>query len=416
MNERQTPRISEGLDYYKLTMGQSAHENEPDAIVTFTMKNRAEAYPLSQYIEPAELEGRLKAIQQQGFTPEEIAYFAGLESQLGDARFDEPYLDYLSSLTLSDVSVERDPRTGDLQVSSTGPWANVSLWETIVMSQINELYYENLMAQQGLDKDEVWAEGDARLTEKIERLKQSDIKFADFGTRRRFSAAWQEHAIGRLANELPDNFVGTSNPWFAHKFNLAPIGTYAHEMPMIYAALADQQGKDPLDGHQTMMRDWQERYKSDLTVALTDTFTSDFFFSDFTPEQAESWRGLRHDSGDPIDFGEQAIEFYENLGINPKDKTIVFSDGLDIDTIFELQEHFRGRITVLFGWGTSLMNDMGIRANNFVMKATAVNGIPTVKLSDVEGKHTGPAEQVERYIQLVAARKHVKEALAFASA
>lgn len=404
-------RISDGLDFYKLPMGQEILADNPDAEVTFTLKNRAGDYPLSQYIEDYEIEARLKAIQETGFTSEEIAYFAGLENQLGHARFDAPYLDFLANLRLPDVSVTTNPETGDLDVTSTGQWAAVSLWETVVMSEMNELYYKNLMKQEGLALKDVWAEGDKRLGEKIERIKGSNIKFADFGTRRRFSAAWQEHSIGRLVDELPNNFIGTSNPWFAYKFGITPIGTYAHEMPMVYAALADQRGENPLDGHTQMMNDWFNRYDTDLSIALTDTFTSEFFFSDFTPEQAKEWRGLRHDSGDPVAFGERAIEFYEEHGIDPTEKTIIFSDGLDLDMIFMLQEKFEGRVNVIFGWGTTLMNDLGLRANNFVMKATDVNGVDTVKLSDVSGKHTGPAEQVERYKNLAEARLEVDRAL-----
>lgn len=208
----------------------------------------------------------------------------------------------------------------------------------------------------------------------------------------------------RLAKELPENFVGTSNPWLAYKHDLPAVGTYAHEMPMVYSALADSNDQNPLDGHGLMMRDWFKRYGKDLSIALTDTFTSEFFFNDFTQEQAEQWRGLRHDSGDPIVFGEQAIETYCSRGIDPTTKTIVFSDGLDIETILDLNTHFEGRVQLLFGWGTSLMNDLGLRPNNFVMKATAVEHTPTVKLSDAAGKHTGPIEQTTRYANLVTAR------------
>lgn len=400
-------KLSDGLDFYKLTMGQVALERFPEASVTFTLKNRGGEFPLSQYVDPITLEARLTAIRDQGFTPEEIAYFAGLQAQDGSARFDAAYLDFLTDLTLIDVSIQTNPQSGELALESTGSWPNVSLWETIVMSEVNELYYETLMKEQGIDKAKAWAEGDRRLTQKIERLRQSDITFADFGTRRRFSAEWQDHVIGRLAAELPDNFTGTSNPWFAYKHSLTPIGTYAHEMPMVYSALADTRDENPLDGHNAMMQNWYERYGEDLSIALTDTFTSEFFFSDFTAEQAEAWRGLRHDSGDPVEFGEQAIAFYEANGVDPRSKTIIFSDSLDIDTIFSLNEHFKGRVKVTFGWGTTLTNDLGFRANNFVMKATAVNGTPTVKLSDVAGKHTGPEAQVDRYNSLVEARREV---------
>jgi len=405
-------RLLDGLDYYKLTMGQVALERFPEAEVTFTMKNRAGDYPLAQYVDQDELQARFETIREQGFTPEEIAYLAGLQTQQGGTRFDAPYLDYLANLRLTDVNVRFDEETEDLAINAKGPWANVSLWETVVMSEVNEQYYKHLMEARGISVEDVWKEGDRRLDQKIEVLAtRPDIKFADFGTRRRFSADWQSHVVERLAKELQGNLVGTSNPWFAYKFDLKPIGTYAHEMPMVYGALADERGINPLDGHNAMMNEWFDRYDEDLSVALTDTFTSDFFFSDFTAEQAEKWRGLRHDSGDPILFGEQAIRFYEENGIDAREKTIVFSDGLDIDTILKLADHFNGRAKVLFGWGTSLMNDLGPRPNNFVMKATNVNGIDTVKLSDNEGKHTGPAEQVARYNALKDARLMVEAAL-----
>jgi len=403
ITERQeTPErhLSDGLDFYKLTMGQVALERFPDAEVVFTMKNRAGDYPLSEYVDIDQLDARFAEIQVNGFTTEEIAYFAGLKAQNGEARFDQAYLDFLADIHLVDVTVSIDETTDDLMISAKGPWANVSIWETVVMSEVNEQYYQHLLEDKGVTMQEAWDKGDQRMDEKIALLKERpDIKFSDFGTRRRFSAEWHEHAIAKLAKELPNNFVGTSNPWFAYKYGLAPIGTYAHEMPMVYAAMADKNGLNPLEGHTQMMQDWYERYDKDLSIALTDTFTSEFFFTDFTKEQAEKWRGLRHDSGDPIEFGERAIEFYKENGIDPTTKTIIFSDGLDIDTIIELADHFKAKINVMYGWGTTLMNDMGFRANNFVMKATNANGIDTVKLSDNEGKHTGPTAQVDRYIE-----------------
>jgi nicotinate phosphoribosyltransferase len=175
-------------------------------------------------------------------------------------------------------------------------------------------------------------------------------------------------------------------------------------MPMVYAGLEDADGGNPLDGHTTMLQDWQNHYRGDLSIALTDTFGSEFFFTDFTPEQAQQWRGVRHDSGDPIAFGERVIDFYQELNIDPASKTIVFSDGLDINTIEQLADHFKDRIQLLFGWGTSLTNDLGLPSNNIVMKATQVNGVDTVKLSDDNGKHTGPEQLVSRYQSEVARR------------
>ena len=277
----------------------------------------------------------------------------------------------------------------------------MTFWETVVMSELNELYFQQKLASEGTDLAALYAEGDRRLDAKIKRLQsRPDIKFSDFGTRRRFSYEWQKHVIERLAHELPDNFVGTSNIYLAHELGIKPIGTFAHELPMVYCALDDADGRDPLDGHNRVLRDWQQLYKGDLSTALTDTFTSEFFFADMTPEQAAEWKALRHDSGDPFEFGDRVIAFYESLGIATQEKTIVFSDGLNIDQIIALADYFKGKINVLFGWGTSLTNDLGVKANNIVMKAVAVNGVSTVKLSDNEGKHTGDPEKIALYTRI----------------
>lgn len=419
-----TNPLSSKIDYYKITMGQVIYERHPNAEVTFTLKNRATEQPLSEYVSPDALQQRLDRIREQGFTREEIAYYAGLTAQNGDSQFTPDYLDYLEQLQLPEVNISIDQSSGDLAIDSKGKWIDVTFWETVIMSETNEIYYQGLMESHDLKLDDLYEEGNKRLDAKIEKLSaHPGIKFADFGTRRRFSADWHEHVIQRLTTELPNQFVGTSNPWFAYKYDLKPIGTFAHEMPMVYSGIADALGQNPLDGHGQMLRDWQDTYGNDLSIALTDTYGSEFFFHDFTPEQACDWNGLRHDSGDPIEFGKRAIEFYERAGVDPTTKTIVFSDGLDVDTIIELYEHFKGSVNILFGWGTSLMNDLGLPANNMVMKATEVR-IPSddgetyvsdpefdgsltsyimrklVKLSDNEGKHTGPQEDVDRYSAL----------------
>ena len=391
--------LSKGLDYYKPTMSQVEFEQHPDAEVTFTLKNRSDRL-LSEYVTPEELRERLEQVQR-GLQPEEIAYLAGLTAQDGHARFSEDYLDFIADHELPDLAIGHDERS-DIAVQTTGEWPLVTFWETVVMSELNELYFKNKLAKDGLSLGDLEREGDRRLSEKIARLRaRPDIKFSDFGTRRRFSYDWHKHVVERLAEECPENFVGTSNVYLAHTLGLNPIGTFAHELPMGYAALADARGEDPLVGHNRMLQDWQNRYEGDLSTALTDTFTTDFFFADFSPEQADQWAALRHDSGDPIEFGERVINFYRNNGINPAEKTIVFSDGLDIDMIIRLKDHFGNRIQTMFGWGTTLTNDLSVKPNNFVMKATAINGTPTVKLSDAEGKHTGPTDKINLYRQSV---------------
>lgn len=391
-------KLSQGLDYYKATMSQVEYARIPEAEVTFALKNRSESL-LSEFCSPDELRERL-TLYQDGWQPDELAYLASLQNQVrGDAQFDTDFLNYLASHRLPDVSIGLDDR-GDLSVSTRGPAPLVTFWETVVMSEINELYFENKLSQEGLELGDLYAEGDRRLDDKILRLKERpDIKFSDFGTRRRFSFAWQRHVIERLAAELPDNFVGTSNIYLAQHLGLKPIGTFAHELPMIYAALRDQDGQSPLDGHNEVLRDWENIYGGDLSTALTDTFGSEFFFTDMTPEQARSWKALRHDSGDPYEFGDRVIQFYTQHGIDPREKTLVFSDGLDIDEIIKLADHFDGKIQLMFGWGTTLTNDLGVKPNNFVVKSVEANGNPTVKLSDVSGKHTGPESHINRYIE-----------------
>lgn len=395
MNTEKSPYLSKGLDYYKATMSQVEFEKHPEAQVTFTLKNRGENL-LTEFVNPSELQAHLDSFIE-GWRPDEVAFLAGLQNQDGKAQFSEEYLNYLMDNPLPRVEISVDD-AGDIVAHVTGNWPLVTFWETVVMSEINELYFTNKLIAEGCDPIELYTEGDRRLSEKIELLKsRPDIKIADFGTRRRFSYNWQKHVVERLATELPDNFVGTSNIYLAHTLGLRPIGTYAHELPMVYAGLADEEGRDPLDGHNEMLQDWEEVYRGDLSIALTDTFTSDFFFVDFTKTQAENWKGLRHDSGSPIEFGERVIAHYEQLGINPLEKTIVFSDGLDIQTIIELADRFQGRIQLVFGWGTTLTNDLGLKPNNIVMKATHVNGVSTVKLSDDIGKHTGDDETIDRY-------------------
>ncbi|MCA9348742.1 nicotinate phosphoribosyltransferase [Candidatus Saccharibacteria bacterium] len=392
-------RISQGLDYYKPTMSQLAYIKHPDAEVTFELKNRG-ANRLLDYVPITDLAARL-AIYQSGFTQAEVDFLATHERRDGQPLFRPGFLEYLLANDLPPVDIHTAGDRDDLQITATGSWPMVTFWETVVMSELNELYFENYVKANGLDIDQLYAEGDRRLSEKIEILKhRPDIKIAEFGTRRRFSYAWQKHVLERLVRECPDNLIGTSNLALAEEFNLMPIGTFAHELPMVYAAYEDMAGDNPLDGQAKVLKDWRELYDNNLSTALTDTFGSDLFFAEFDRDLALVWQGLRHDSGDPFKFGEQAIALYQGYGIDPREKTIVFSDGLDIDMIVRLADHFKDRIKVVFGWGTDLTNDLGLPANNIVMKAVRLFWAGTVKLSDALGKHTGFAADVARYQRL----------------
>ncbi len=395
--------ISAGLDYYKPTMSQLAYEREPDAEVTFTFHNRG-TERLLDYINPSSLQQRFDNLRTCGWTRQELNYLSSIQTSDRRAVFTDAYLAYLQSHNLPAIRVLHDTDSDDIAIETTGPWALSTFWETIVMSEVSEAYFEAYLEAHGLNPFDVYDEGDRRLSGKIAMLQaHPDIKFADFGTRRRFSLRWQKHVMERLLDECPANIVGTSNVALAASLGVKPIGTFAHEMPMVYAGLADARGGDVRSSHNKFLTAWFDRYGADYSIALTDTFGTEFFFSDFTPDQAAGWRGVRQDSGGPFVFGEQLIRFYAANSIDPATKTVIFSDGLDIDTIVALQHQFHGRINVLFGWGTTLTNDLGLRPLNVVMKATHVKlagsgrEADTVKLSDSPGKHMGPPELVHDY-------------------
>jgi nicotinate phosphoribosyltransferase len=378
-------------------MSQLAYEQEADAEVTFTFKNRGDQR-LSDYVDPELLQQSFDALQARGFGEDELSYLSELRKSDASPVFSAGFLAYLREHDLPKVHVHFDEEKDDIAIESTGKWPLVTFWETVVMSTVNEHYFEGYLRANNIDPFKVYDEGDARLSDKIAVLNEHpDIHFSDFGTRRHFSIRWQKYVLDRLTAECPENFVGTSNVALSKSLGTKPVGTFAHEMPMVYAGLADSRNQDIELSHEIFLEDWYQKYGPDLSIALTDTFGSDFFFKSFTPNQARTWRGVRHDSGDPFIFGEKLLTLYQENDIDPQKKTVIFSDGLDIDTIVRLHERFNGRINVLFGWGTTLTNDLDIPALNIVMKATEVNNTPTVKLSDNIGKHTGPEAYVERY-------------------
>jgi nicotinate phosphoribosyltransferase len=386
--------VSNGLDFYKATMSQFVYEKECDAEVTFTFKNRGEQ-TLKDYIDPGQLQARFDDIAKRGFSKTELDELAKINNSNGDRLFSQEYIDYIAGSELPLIKIEVND---DIEISTTGPWPLVTFWETVAMSEVNEAYFEGYIRAQGIDLMELYDEGDRRLSEKIAYLQENPgVKIAEFGTRRRFSLRWQKHVIERLKNECPENLVGTSNIALASTEGLKPIGTFAHELPMVYAGLAEARGKSIRGSHGQMLDDWYEMYGDDLSIALTDTFGADFFFEDFGHERAEVWRGGRHDSGDPIEYGNKTIKFYEDNSIDPTEKTVVFSDGLNMSKVERIHKCFDGWLGHMFGIGTDFTNDLGIKPLNVVMKATEVNGVGTVKLSDTPGKHTGSPEQIRRY-------------------
>lgn len=380
-------------DFYKFTMGQIAHHLFPDVHVVYGFKNRTARVKLADFISEKTLRFELDSARKLKFKESEIKYLRSIKRSGGNQMFYEEYLQFLSSVSLPDYSLR--VVGGQFELEFNGPWQTTIYWETLALSIINELYYRALVSMRG---GGVFGEGNARLNEKIsELLNHPCVKFIEFGTRRRFSGLWQDYVVKTLAKKLPQNMLGTSNVLCAMKYNLKPVGTMAHEMFMVYAALASEDDDTLRASHNRVLVDWEKDYEPDLLIALTDTFGTDFFFRDMTHKQAERWNGLRQDSGDPIEFGEKAIAFYEKFGINPSTKTLVFSDGLNLNKVIEITNHFQERVNVLFGWGTNLTNDLGLAPLSLVVKVTKANGNGTVKLSDNLAKAMGSPKDVEQY-------------------
>lgn len=372
------------LDYYKLTMSQFAHKYYPDVIVKYSFINRSKV-KLLEFIHLPDLIEELDNVRNLKFTMDELNY---LNNQ---NIFSKKYLNFLANLNLPPVYVFEEQ--GQLVVETEGKWSEAMFYETFILSIVNELYYrENKpLGYLGNFQD--------NLVPKIDKIIKNPFKFVEFGTRRRFSKEIQSTLVGILVNSLHDSkvLIGTSNVFLAKVYNLKPIGTMAHELSMVCAGLMDY-NLDVLKGsHDKMLQQWSYMYGEGLLIALTDTFGTDFFFKDFTKEKAKIWRGLRQDSGDPIEFGKKAITFYKNHGINPKEKLIIFSDGLDINKIYQIEKVFKGKIKTAYGWGTNLTNDVGAEPISIVVKAIEANGRPLVKLSDNIAKSLGKPKTIEKY-------------------
>ncbi|MEA3272951.1 MAG: nicotinate phosphoribosyltransferase [Patescibacteria group bacterium] len=384
-------------DFYKFTMGQVVHRLYPDVDVAYGFKNRTATVKLADFISEKELRFELDWAKTLRFTASELEYLRSIKRTDGKAMFDEDYLRFLSDVSLPNYDLR--VVDGRFELEFRSPWQTAIYWETLALSIINELYYRAMTGNMSIDeRADFITEGTIRLNRKIiELLESPHVKFIEFGTRRRFSGSWQNNVVIELAKHLPENLSGTSNVLIAMKHGLKPIGTMAHEMFMVCSALASADDEELRKSHNKVLVEWEANYAHDLLVALTDTFGTDFFFSDMTRKQAKMWSGLRQDSGNPIEFGEKAIAFYQRHGINPLTKILVFSDGLNVERIIEIANHFHGRINVLFGWGTNLTNDLGFMSLSLVVKATMTNGNGTVKLSDNLAKAMGAPEDIEQY-------------------
>ena len=386
------------IDFYKLTMAQVAFSRFPDAPVTFAFMNRTSTVSLPDIIAEDDLRAELERIGSLTFVPEELDFLRASE-HLPAGRFSDEFLAFLADLHLPPANREVGPSTFRIEV--TGPWPEATLWETLILSVVSELYGQAMLRQHNTTAEKAFAEGTQRLAIKIALIKSDPrVRLSDFGTRRRFSRDWHREVVVTLARELPSQFLGTSNVLLAKEIGLPPIGTFAHEMEMVFSGIFHGSNEQIRASHNKVLEIWWDEYGEALSIALTDTYGADFFLRNFSLNQARAWRGLRHDSGDPFEFGQKAIAFYKRLGIDPKTKQLVFSDGLEVETMLQLVDHFDGRIQVLFGWGTNLTNDVGFGPLSLVVKAVRSCGYGTVKLSDNLDKAIGSAADIQRFMRI----------------
>jgi len=367
-------------DLYKFTMWQALLHSHPGAHAEYAFICRNEpAYPLAEL--KAELDEQLDHLCTLAFTQVELDYLRGLRFIKSD------FVDFLTIFRFQRRFIEVEARGGSLVVKAAGPIAHVMAFEVFVLYIVNQLFYRRLPAG-----PEILGAARERLRDKVLMIRAHAAQtqdppgypflFMDFGLRRRYSGAWQEEVVATFARELPEHFRGTSNVHLARKLGLVPAGTMAHEYLQAYQAF----GSRLRDFQKAALEAWVQEYRGDLGIALTDVVGMDAFLADFDLYFAKLFDGLRHDSGDPIAWGEQAIAHYRKLRIDPRTKRLVFSDGLNLPRAFEIHRHFRDRIPATFGIGTDLTNDTPHRALNIVMKMVSCGGQAVAKLSDSPGK------------------------------
>ena len=376
-------------DLYKFTMQSAVVKIFPRAKVRYQFINRG------------------KTVFPDGFAEklrQEIALMANLKLSNDEKVFFEErcyyleptYLDFLKGYRYDPSEVGVIQKGGDLQISIEGYWYRTILWEVPLMAMISELYFQ-MTKEKTFDTPKI-----INLAQKkIGKYKMLGVKVADFGTRRRYSFENHNRIVQTLKSYGGNALIGTSNVLLAKIHDLTPIGTHAHEWFMFHAAKYGFKMANKL-----ALENWIHSYRGDLGIALSDTFTSDVFFRSFDTKFAKLFDGVRHDSGDPIVFAEKTIAHYKKLRIDPLSKVIVFSDGLNPETVEKIAKHCRGKIQMSFGIGTNFTNDVGVKPLNIVIKiveakAEGQDWISTVKLSDIEGKHTGDQKYIDLSKQIL---------------
>ena len=359
-------------DLYKFTMNQVMFHKHTNlnGVYIFKCRNRDVIFNLDMV---DEINAQIDHLCTLTFTDEELAYLGSLRFIKSDyiefLRLWRPLRRYVTCALNVD---------GTLDLKVEGPLFSAMQFEIYLLEIVNEVYFR--MTYDYLD---LVNSARDKLFYKLRGFKEEiyDFKFAEFGTRRRLSREWQEYVLNELI--ATGHCVGTSNVFLAMKYGVKPIGTYAHEYVQMFQGVP---GIQLAYTNKVAMEEWFDEYQGDLGTALTDTLGTELFLMDFNKLQASCYDGVRHDSGDPIHWGDTIIAHYESLGIDPKTKTLLFSDGLDFDRAQDIYNYFRGRIKVSFGIGTYLSNDTNVNPLNIVVKLQYVNGHPVAKLSDTPGK------------------------------
>ena len=365
-------------DAYKFSMGQAIYHQFSDYKTTWSFKCRNRDVHFTKEMVD-EIKRQIKAFCELRFTEEELDYLENIVWIKGS------YVDFLRlwQARYDDFTIDDNAECG-LNIETKGTWLNTSMYEIPTLAIVNEVYF-----RMQYNYDELFESFKRRLNEKVDKVKDGTYNlsvFSEFGLRRRLSAEAQELAVKTLAEaDLgASKFLGTSNVYLAKKYGVTPVGTMAHEWIMCTGQ--GNHKHNPAYSNWYALDAWVKEYGILNGTALTDAITTDCFLKDFQLTYATLFSGVRHDSGDPIEWGEKMIAHYEKLGIDPKTKTLLFSDSLDFERADKLFRHFNGRAKVGFGIGTYISNDTDVEALNIVMKTTACNGQDVAKISDVAGK------------------------------
>ncbi len=389
-------------DFYKLLMCQSVFRNKPQTDVVFSLINRSNHVPLARLIDEGELREQLDHIRSLSLSRGESTWLRGNTFYGKRQMFRPDFMEWFENLRLPPYHLER--KGDQYELTFEGKWHEVMLWEIPALAVLMELRSRAVLNDmRRFELQVLYARAMTRVWEKIAQLRTIEgLGIADFGTRRRHSFLWQDWCVQAMIEGLGSSFTGTSNCLIAMRREVEAIGTNAHELPMVYSALAEDDAalaQAPYD----VLSDWHEEHDGNLRIILPDTYGTKGFL-DRAPDWLAGWTGIRVDSGDPATGAKIAIDWWKSRGEDPTQKRVIFSDGLDVDKIRELHARFADQTNVSFGWGTLLTNDFrelvpndALAPFSLVCKAVSANGYPTVKLSDNPEKAMGPADQIERY-------------------